>query len=214
VGAPPSCCGKDMRGDAEDGQGEIYVSIRQHTPAHASTRQHTSAYVSIRQHTPGYLRQGMLRTARERRRGNSCLRRAADECHPARHADSQLTAAPVSASPCSKAEQPPHTCRHQHTSAYDSIRQHTSAYVSVRQRTSAYVSVRQHTSAYVSMRGAASAYLPPPILLITPAPFLLLYCCFTAALLLHTWRHQSRATRRPHHCRCRRPIPHSQETPE
>jgi hypothetical protein len=31
--------------------------------------------------------------------------------------------------------------RHQHTSAYVSIRQHTSAYVSIRQHTSAYVSI-------------------------------------------------------------------------
>ncbi len=80
-------------------------------------------------------------------------------------------------------EQQPVYLRHEHTSAYVSIRQHrkarqecplvgpqeqqsvhlrhehTSAYVSIRQHTSAYVSIRQHMSAFVSIRQKSSAYV-------------------------------------------------------
>jgi hypothetical protein len=89
--------------------------------------------------------------------------------------------------------------RPQVTSAYVSIRQHTSAYVSIRQHTLAYVSIRQHTSAYVSgwqhaqrsqlrLTATDCNRLSPTAALrhaqaALPA-LLLLYFCFTTALLL------------------------------
>jgi hypothetical protein len=134
-----------------------YVSIRQHTSAYVSIRQHTSAYASIRQHT--------------------CVGIAELD-----HIRYLLI----------------HCVLRLHTSAYVSIRQHTSAYACTRRLSSdsprpspAYVSIRQHASAYASIRQHAPAHVGYLLMhrvlrlfstRFTAAP--MLYCCFTAALLL------------------------------